>query len=105
MSENAFVFGFSYPAISEKTASNIMKIIVLVLGIIISILTIIVEQLGSIFQVAVIVGGVTAGALLGLFTMGMTSRKANSIVRFPLIFILGIRLSFRIHFRELYAVL
>lgn len=79
-------FCFSYPSISEKTASNIMKIIVLVLGIIISILTIIVEQLGSIFQVAVIVGGVTAGSLLGLFTMGMTSRKANSIVRVPWIF-------------------
>lgn len=59
-----------------------MKLIVLCLGTIVALLAIIVERLGSVFQVAVVVGGVIAGSLLGLFTLGMTSRTANSIVCF-----------------------
>lgn len=69
------------PAISEKRASTIMKFIVLGLGVLIAILAIVVERLGSVFQAALILGGVSAGSLLGLFTLGMTTRTANSIVR------------------------
>lgn len=59
-----------------------MKLIVLCMGTIVALLAIIVGRLGTVFQVAVAAGGVVAGSLLGLFTLGMTSRTANSIVSF-----------------------
>lgn len=59
-----------------------MKFIVLALGATIAVLAVIVEKMGPVFQVAVILGGIGAGSLLGLFTLGMTTRTANSIVSF-----------------------
>lgn len=41
-------------------------------------LVFIVEHLGAVFHLAIALSGVTAGSLLGIFTLGMVSRKANT---------------------------
>ncbi|XP_037034061.1 sodium-coupled monocarboxylate transporter 2-like [Bradysia coprophila] len=66
------------PNASEKTASNIMKIIVVVLGLVEMCLVFIVEKLGPVFLVTLALNGTTTGALLGMFTMGIIFRKANT---------------------------
>lgn len=67
-----------YPDNSEKRASNVMKVLVVILGILILSLVFIVEHLGQVFRVAISVSGLTAGTLLGLFTIGMVSRTVNT---------------------------
>lgn len=44
-------------------------------------LVFIVEKLGPIFRVTLALNGITTGALLGLFTMGILFRKANTKVK------------------------
>jgi solute carrier family 5 (sodium-coupled monocarboxylate transporter), member 8/12 len=67
-----------YPMVSEKRASDVMKCLVVILGILILSLVFVVEQMGQIFRIAIAVSGLTAGALLGLFTVGMLSRFINT---------------------------
>lgn len=55
-----------------------MKLIVIVLGAINISLVYVVESLGSVFQMANSLHGITGGALLGMFTIGMVSRSANT---------------------------
>lgn len=43
-------------------------------------LVFIVEKLGPVFHVTLALNGITTGALLGLFSMGMFFRKANTKV-------------------------
>ncbi|GBP93976.1 Sodium-coupled monocarboxylate transporter 1 [Eumeta japonica] len=57
--------------ISEKTASFIMKIIVVILGAICVALVFIVEHMGTLIQAGKSLAGITAGSLLGLFSMGL----------------------------------
>lgn len=59
-----------------------MKWLVVVLGIIVTGLVFVVEKLGPVFQVGTSISGITVGAFLGIFTIGMTSRSANTKVRF-----------------------
>ncbi|KAI5632424.1 sodium:solute symporter family domain-containing protein [Phthorimaea operculella] len=66
--------------ISEKTASFIMKIIVVVAGTACVGLVFLVEQLGALIQLCKSLGGITAGAGLGLFSMGMLLPWVNSTV-------------------------
>lgn len=61
-------------------ASNIMKVAVLVIGVIVTALVFVVERLGSVFQVGSSLFGLSAGPYLGIFTIGMISRTANSKV-------------------------
>lgn len=93
----------SFPNASEKTASNIMKSLVIVVGLICLGLVFVVERLGSIFSLAIALSGVTAGPLLGLFTLGMIFPKANktgafygSIVSLIILSVLGIGAQFAI---------
>jgi sodium-coupled monocarboxylate transporter 8/12 len=67
-----------YPENTEKTASNIMKLLVVLLGILILGLVFVVERMGQIFQITIVLSGLTAGAMLGIFTIGMLSRSVNS---------------------------
>jgi sodium-coupled monocarboxylate transporter 8/12 len=67
-----------YPENTEKTASNIMKLLVVILGILILGLVFVVERMGQIFQITIVLSGLTGGTLLGIFTMGMLSRSVNS---------------------------
>lgn len=43
-------------------------------------LVFVVEKLGPVFKVTLSLNGITTGALLGLFTMGILFRKANTKV-------------------------
>lgn len=66
---------------TEKNASNIMKLIVVVVGTVTMSMVFIVEKLGSVLQVAISFSGVTNGAMLGVFVMGMIFPRANSKVK------------------------
>ncbi|RLU23719.1 hypothetical protein DMN91_003925 [Ooceraea biroi] len=62
----------------EAMAANIMKGIVVISGAISVGLVFLVERLGPVFQIALIMRGVTDGPLLGLFVMGMMVPWANA---------------------------
>lgn len=67
-----------FPNFSEKRASDIMKLLVILIGITILGLVFIVERMGQVFRVCFILNGLTAGALFGIFTAGMFSRTINT---------------------------
>lgn len=67
-----------FPNTSEKRVSDVMKVLVVVLGMLILSLVFIVERMGQVFQISIAISGTTAGALLGLFTIGMLSRYVNT---------------------------
>ncbi|XP_071638174.1 sodium-coupled monocarboxylate transporter 1-like isoform X2 [Temnothorax longispinosus] len=62
----------------EAMAANIMKGIVVIAGAISVGLVFLVERLGSVFQIAVSMRGVTDGPSLGLFMLGMLVPWANA---------------------------
>ncbi|XP_041987857.1 sodium-coupled monocarboxylate transporter 2-like [Aricia agestis] len=64
--------------ISERTASLIMKIIVAVVGAMCVSLVFLVEHMGALIQAGKSLAGITAGSLLGLFTMGLFIPWINS---------------------------
>ncbi|RZC39191.1 SSF domain containing protein, partial [Asbolus verrucosus] len=64
--------------ITEKTASNILKIIVIITGVTCTALVFIIEHLGGLLQLAISLGGITNGALLGMFTIGFLFPKTNA---------------------------
>ncbi|XP_049855023.1 sodium-coupled monocarboxylate transporter 1-like [Schistocerca gregaria] len=72
---------FVQPRLSEKTTERtvnlIMKAIVLVVGIIACILVLLVEQLGTVLELAYSTSGIANSALLGTFTLGMVFPWAN----------------------------
>lgn len=63
---------------SEAKASCTMKIIVLILGAISVMMVLVVEKLGGILQMALSLSGVTNGALVAVFSLGMFFPWANS---------------------------
>lgn len=73
-----------FPNKTEAQASTIMKWLVVVLGVINLGMTFLVEKLGSILSLSISFGGVTAGPLLGVFTMGMLYKKGNAKVKLEL---------------------
>ncbi|GLV41355.1 brother of rumpel [Carabus blaptoides fortunei] len=64
---------------SEGKASFIMKIIVFIIGCVCVGLVFVVEKLGMLIQASVSMASITAGPLLGLFTLGMFIPAANAI--------------------------
>lgn len=67
-----------WPNATEKQASNTMKLMTFAIGCVCFVLVFIVEHLGGVFSIGIAFSGVTSGTLLGLFTMGMTSRRFNT---------------------------
>lgn len=67
-----------FPDNSEKRASDIMKLLVVILGCIMLSLVFVVEHLGSIFRLNYAINGLTIGAFFGIFSIGMMSRTANT---------------------------
>jgi sodium-coupled monocarboxylate transporter 8/12 len=63
---------------SQKTVSNILKLIVIATGAVCTSLVLIIEHLGGLLKLAISLGGITNGPLLAMFTMGMLFPKANS---------------------------
>lgn len=74
----------SLPKQTEKQASNKVKLITVAVGILVTSLVFIVEQLGSVFQVGAQLSGISCGALFTMFILGITSRTANTKVPFEL---------------------
>lgn len=66
--------------LTEAQASFLMKIIVVVIGSICVGLVFVVEKMGALIQASWSLGSITAGPLLGIFTMGMFFPCANSVV-------------------------
>lgn len=64
--------------VSDLTASIIMKCIAVISGIICVLLVFAVEKLNGILQMSISLGGVTHGALLTVFTLGVCFPWANS---------------------------
>ncbi|XP_055599842.1 sodium-coupled monocarboxylate transporter 1-like [Uranotaenia lowii] len=67
-----------YPHSTEKTASNVMKFLVVLLGVIVIALVFVAERMGQVMQMAISLSGVTCGSLLGMFTSGMISETINT---------------------------
>jgi solute carrier family 5 (sodium-coupled monocarboxylate transporter), member 8/12 len=64
--------------VTEKQASTVMKILTLSIGCVCFVLVYVVEHLGGVFSIGIALSSVTSGCLLGLFTMGMVSRRFNT---------------------------
>lgn len=77
-----FVKPFMPKNTTEKRASDIMKCIVIIVGIFDTSMVFIVEHLGSILPLSISFGGMASGPLLGMFTLGMLVPFANSKVVF-----------------------
>lgn len=71
---------FVSPNITEKAASNILKLIVVVTGTICICLVFIVERLGGILPLSIALGGVALGPSMGMFSLGMLVPRTNSKV-------------------------
>lgn len=67
-----------YPNSSEKTASNVMKALVVILGVIVIALVFVAEKMGQVMHMAISLSGVTAGTLLGMFSSGMLFSTINT---------------------------
>lgn len=66
--------------VSELKASWIIKGLVFLIGLITMMLAFYVDRLGNILPLVVSFTGVTTGAMLGTFTLGLLFRRANCIV-------------------------
>lgn len=55
-----------------------MKSIVVILGFILIVLVILVDRLGQVYELSLTLSSVTTGTMLGIFTMGMVCRSANT---------------------------
>lgn len=67
--------------ISEKRISDVLKFIVLFFGCWCLALVFVIEQLGSLLPVAVSLAGMTAGPLVGIFSMGLFIPRVNAKVK------------------------
>ncbi|KAG7214205.1 hypothetical protein KM043_001548 [Ampulex compressa] len=64
--------------ISDVAASRIMKLTVVLIGVVCVALVFLVEKLGGLIQAGKSLSGITAGPLLGIFSLGMFFPCANS---------------------------
>ncbi|KAF2880368.1 hypothetical protein ILUMI_25784, partial [Ignelater luminosus] len=65
--------------LTEAQASFLMKVIVVIIGSICVALVFVVEKMGALIQASGSMGAITAGPLLGIFTLGMFFPSANSV--------------------------
>lgn len=68
--------------LTEAQASFLMKVMVVIIGSICVALVFVVEKMGALIQASASMGAITAGPLLGIFSLGMFFPCANSIVSF-----------------------
>ncbi|XP_063917021.1 sodium-coupled monocarboxylate transporter 2-like isoform X2 [Zophobas morio] len=62
---------------SDKKATNILKLIVLVIGLLCSCLVFAMEGFGEVLSMSSVIWGITQGPILGVFTLGVLFPKAN----------------------------
>lgn len=65
---------------SEAKANNIVKLLVVILGILQTLLLLVIEKMGTIFNMTAQCMTLTGAALLGMFVLGMFCRRINSKV-------------------------
>lgn len=65
---------------SHATAGYILQLIVVVTGIVSTLMVFVVEHLGGLLELAIGIGSVAHGPLLGLFVLGVLFPKANGKV-------------------------
>jgi sodium-coupled monocarboxylate transporter 8/12 len=65
---------------SEKTVSNVLKLIVVISGALCTCLVFLIEHLGEIVSLTTSFIGITNGPLLGMFTLGVLFPRANAKV-------------------------
>lgn len=75
-----FVSKFMPASTTERTASNVLKLIVILVGITCTALVYIVEHLGGVLPLAIAFAAVCAGPSLGLFSLGILVPRCNSKV-------------------------
>lgn len=75
-----FVSPFVPSNTNQKTISNILKFMVVIIGLISTLMVYVVEHMGSIVPINIALSSITNGPLLGLFTLGMLFPVANSKV-------------------------
>lgn len=66
--------------LTQKAVSNILKLIVVVIGVFSTAMVFIVENLGGLLPLAISFGGITHGPLVGVFSLGMFIPWATSTV-------------------------
>lgn len=72
---------------TEKEASNMMKLIAINVGIVVTIFAMFVEKFGSVFRMGISISGCLSDSFLSMFILGMTSRSANAkVINFILFF-------------------
>lgn len=71
----------SWGPISDKRSSYILKLLVVIIGFVCVGLVFVVENLGGVVELSISLNGITHGPLLGIFTLGMMFRSANTKVR------------------------
>lgn len=67
-----------FPDATEKRASDTMKLFVVILGVLMLSLVFVVEKMGQVFRLNFVIAGLFAGTQLGIFSIGMMSRTANT---------------------------
>lgn len=77
---NDFMSPFMPKNISQKRVSTILKWLVVIIGIINTALVFVVEKLGDMLALSFSLSGITAGAMVGIFSVGMLLPMVNSTV-------------------------
>lgn len=75
-----FISKMMHRTVSQKTVSNILKIIVIVVGILCTVLVFLIEHMGGLLKLSIVFHSVTNGPLLAMFTVGMLFPRANAKV-------------------------
>ncbi|KAL3275705.1 hypothetical protein HHI36_020454 [Cryptolaemus montrouzieri] len=73
-----FISKIMNPRTSEKMASNMLKLLVVTAGIGAWLMVFIIEHLGGIVRLSLSLKGIADGPLLGIFTIGVLSKRFNS---------------------------
>lgn len=63
---------------SQKKISNILKLLVVIIGLICTSLVFVVRKLGGLLPLAISIGSAISGPMLGLFTLGMLVPVGNA---------------------------
>lgn len=75
-----FISDYMPASTSEQTASNVLKLIVLVVGVICTALVYLIKHLGGVLPLAIGFVGVCSGPSFGLFTLATLVPRCNSKV-------------------------
>ncbi|XP_022915695.2 sodium-coupled monocarboxylate transporter 2-like [Onthophagus taurus] len=73
-----FISRFTPKDIKDKTVSNILKLLVVIIGVIGTLMVFVVEKLGGLLPLSISFSSITSGSLVGLFILGLFFPSANA---------------------------